>query len=351
MNPSDPTQARKTFNENHSIPSVSLIPDPREGRSGMTWIANVKGEKSIFVDEQNDKDLINKIQRRERSLPRVRFTEGTRKVEDRNIVEIEYLRHCSRNADVAAKMNKPMLATFFEYKPETDSSTRVEKEIADIELKGAILALTGSRLLAVARVSGALQSVRTEVSDTVAKHKILNFLRQPEGRKLVESLMNDEMLEYRFDIQEALDKGHIKWDQRNPLNLLWQSGGLIATVPAGTQDKVQYAASYLFKDGFATLNTIRKLLHRISLDELVEETGSVNLRDWLKTANTTQISEKMLDWHREHPQMALFEWKGPWAYFDGVKLAKGTEETVKTIVEDSDLFDLVYKKWTSFIFN
>lgn len=346
----DPQLTSKRYPENWSIPSVELIDDPREGKFGKTWIANVPGEKSPFVDEQSNGEILKEIRDNKRKLPRLSFTNGRRRVEETNTCEYEFLKLTKFNAKNKAR---GVTRTFFEFIPAEISKEFVDKEMKIVDLTTKIAMLDENKLKAVARVSGAISKVE-DFDVQSAKYKLIMRVKKVEGQRVLEELLADPMLEYRFDIHDAMDSGVLSWSRQNPNVLIWKAGGTVCTVPAGNKDRVQYAAQYLYNNGFDTLTTIRKMLGRITVDEAVEETQSTDLADWLKSASKEAIVEKILEWNKDNPDFAFLKFKGPYMYFEDIKLTKdntsrGREGATEYLLESEKTFEDVYKVWTKYV--
>lgn len=354
----DPEKASKRHLESYSIPSFSLIKDPRPNKQGTTFIANVSGETSPFVDEQSDPDIINKIKRGEVKLPKMQFTEGRRNVEEYNIVEYEYLKLCPFN-ELNKKNNRTR--TFFEFKPNEVSKKNVENEMKDIKIKSEILSLELGRLKAIARVAGAISSAKTfdSIDPDVIKHSLIVKVGHPQGREIVEELLDNPLLEPRFDILEGIDEGLILWHPRNDNDLMWKSGGVLVNVPAGTPDKEKYAAEYLWHKGRETLNTLRNLLGRRVVTEQETTSGTNDeLKDWISSASRVDIINKIMEWSKENPDVAILKLKGPYFYFGDQKLAFDESTSAKgkngvreflTDKKNNDLYNMVYQEWAKFV--
>lgn len=69
------------------------IPDPRAGKGGMTTLRYIRGESSIFADEQNmtDKQLVESGKRVERMM----FSDGAVIVKPRQLNLLKYIELCS----------------------------------------------------------------------------------------------------------------------------------------------------------------------------------------------------------------------------------------------------------------
>lgn len=350
MVPRDPSLAAKRYPESWSIPSVELIDDPRPGKFGKTWIANVPGEKSPFVDEQSNPRILDDIRESKMRLPSLAFTNGRRNVEETNVCEYEYLKLTKFN--VKNKV-RGVTRTFFEYIPEQISKELVDKEMRVVDLTTKIAMLDDNKLKAVARVLGAISKV-SEFDPQSAKYKLIMSVKRVEGQRLLEEILADPMLEYRFDIHDAIDSGVLTWSPMNPNVLIWKSGGTLCTVPAGNKDRVQYAAQYLYNNGFDTLVTIRKMLGRVTVEETVEETNSVDLVDWIKLASKEDIVDKILEWNKENPDFAFLKFKGPYLYFENTKLtkdntAKGREGAKEYLLESEKTFEDVFNIWKKYV--
>ena len=350
MSHRDPELISKRFPESWSIPSIELIDDPREGKFGQTYIANVAGERSPFVDEQSNPNLLQDLLEKKRKLPRIQFSYGQRKVNETSVCEYQFLKLSRFNAKNNAK---GVSTTFFEFIPAEISKEFVDKEMKIVDLTTKIAMLDENKLKAVARVSGAISKVE-DFDVQSAKYKLIMRVKKVEGQRVLEELLADPMLEYRFDIHDAMDSGVLMWSRQNPNLLVWKAGGTVCTVPAGTQDKVRYAAQYLYNNGFDTLTTIRKMLGRITVDEAVEETQSTDLADWLKSASKEAIVEKILEWNKDNPDFAFLKFKGPYMYFEDIKLTKdntsrGREGATEYLLESEKTFEDVYKVWTKYV--
>lgn len=350
----DPDGQSKRYLETYSIPSIDLIKDPRPHKKGRTWIANVAGELTPFVDEQSDPTIIQKIKKGEIKLPKLQFVEGRRNVEEDNLVEYEYLKLCSWN-DVNKKNNRTR--TFFEFKPQEISKRKVETEMEDIRIKSEILQLPSSKLKAVARVSGALASSKTfdSVDPSIIQHSLIVKVSTPHGKTLVEEILKDPLLEPRFDILEGIDKGEIMWHPNNDNNLVWRSGGVLVNVPAGTEDKAKYAADYLYNKGRETLNTLRNRLGRNTITKEQAASSNTELKKWVENATPTEVINKILDWNKENPSAELLTISGPYYYFGEMKLAieggsRGKDGVRDFLIQNQDAYNMVYQEWSKFVF-
>lgn len=353
----DPQGVSKKYLENYSIPSIALIKDPRPNKTGTTWIANVAGENTAYVDMQSDPAIVQKIKKGEYKLPKLQFTEGRRNVEDWNTVEYEYLQLCPWN-EKNKKNNRTR--TFFEFKPNEISKQKVEKEMEDIRVKSEILQLNSGRLKAIARVSGALATSKAfdSTDPSIIQHSLIVKVSNPHGKALVEDLLKDPLLEPRFDILEGIDKGLILWHPTNDRNLMWKSGGVLVNVPAGTEDKAKYAAEYLWHKGRETLNTLRNLLGRTVVTEAqTSSTTNDELKDWVSKASKDEIIERMLEWNKENPDVQLMKLTGPYFYFGDLKLAlegdghkKGKNGVKEFLNSNNDVYNMLYQEWSKFVF-
>lgn len=362
MTSDNPNEDSKRYLESYSVPSFDLIPDPRPNAKGKTYIANIYGEKSAFVDEQSDPHIIQKIKSGEFKVPKIQFTEGRRLVEDHDTVEYQYLQLCRWNEN-----NKPnnRTRTFFEFKPQEVSKKKIDTEMEDIKIKSEILNLSATKLAAVARVSGALANSKNfdTIEPSILQHSLVVKVSNPQGKQLVKEILEDPMLEPRYDILEALDKNILKWHPTNEWNLIWSSGGVVCNVPAGTQDKHQYAAEYLYHKGRETLNTVRSMLGRkmVSQEEVeaAVEGEAQALREFVKNATNAEIVEKMIEWNKENPEHELFRLNGS-VYLFGDKQLSTEDKNGKTIrgkdgirvclTEDINLFNMAYAEWSKLIF-
>lgn len=349
----DPQESSKRYPENWTIPSLELIDDKRPGKFGKTYIAVVPGEKSPYVDEQSNPDLIKDLREKKVKLPRLTFSEGRRQVEETNIVEYQFLQLTKFNEENKVQ---GLSRTFFEHKPQETSKKAIEKELSDIRIKSAIMSLDMNKLKAVARVSDAVKdsSAFDSVDPSIIQHSLIVKVKTEAGRELINELLNDSMLEYRFDIHEAIDKKILKWHPTNPYSLIWTSGGIVCNVPAGAKDKVKHVAEYLVANGFETLNTIRKLMGRVSVTETVEETESTDIKTWLKSAGKADIIDKVLEWNKANPELAFLKFKGPYMYFEDLKLCtenapKGRDGAKDFLLEDEATFQEVYKVWIKYV--
>lgn len=349
----DPQETSKRFPESWTIPSIELINDPRPGKSGKTYIAAVPGESTAFVDSQSNPDLIKDLRELRVKLPQLKFTEGRRNVEETNLSEYEFLQLTKFNEE-----NKVpgLRRTFFEYKPQEISKKKIETELRDIKIKSDIMALDMSKLKAVARVSDAIGDSKSfdSVDPSIIQHKLIVKVRNDEGKALIEELLNDSTLEYRYDIYEAIDKGILKWHPTNPFSLIWVSGGAVCNVPAGTKDKVKHVAEYLLANGYETMTTIRKLLGRAVVEETVEETESSDIKDWIKTADKSQIIDKIIEWNKENSDLAFLRYKGAYMFFEDIKLStkdapKGKDGAKSFLLADETTYQEVYKAWLQYI--
>lgn len=349
----DPDGQSKRYLESFSIPSIALIKDPRPNKRGTTWIANVAGETTCFVDSQSDPNIIQKIKRGEVKLPKLQFTEGRRNVEDWNIVEYEYLKMCPWN-EPNKKSNT--VRTFFEFKPDEISRVSIERELEDIKIKSKIFELNAVELKAVARVSGALSSSKAfdTIDPSVIKHSLIVKVSTPAGKQQIEDILNDPMLETRYDIYEALDKGFIMWHPTNDNNLMWKSGGVLVNVPAGTQDKIKYSAEYLWHKGRETLNTLRNLLGRLMVTEEQTSTTNDDFKDWLAKATKEEIVDKIQDWCKDNPSLSFLKLNGAYYYFGDLKLAtdantRGKAAVKEYLLSNINVYNMVYQEWIKLV--
>lgn len=346
----DPLLTSKRYPENWAIPSVELIDDPRPGKFGKTWIANVPGEKTPFVDEQSNQKILDDIREGKRKLPTIAFTNGRRKVEETNVCEYQYLKLTKFNIK---NKTKGITRTFFEYVPAEISKDLVEKEMKVVDLTTKIAMLDENKLKAVTRVIGAIAKV-SDFDVQSAKYKLIMSVKRVEGQRVLEEILADPMLEYRFDILDAIDSGVLTWSHQNPNILVWKAGGIVCTVPAGNKDRVQYAAQYLYNNGFDTLTTIRKMLGRVTVEETVEETNSVDITNWLKSASKEDILDKIFEWNKANPDFAFLKFKGPYLYFEEIKLTKdntlkGREGAKEYLLESEKTFEDVFNIWKKYV--
>ena len=110
----------------------------------------------------------------------------------------------------------------------------------------------------------------------------------------------------------------------------------------------------VYNNGFDTLVTIRKMLGRVTVEETVEETNSVDLVDWIKLASKEDIVDKILEWNKENPDFAFLKFKGPYLYFENTKLtkdntAKGREGAKEYLLESEKTFEDVFNIWKKYV--
>jgi hypothetical protein len=349
----DPQETSKRFPESWTIPSVELVADKRPGKVGMTYIAAVPGESSAYVDEQSNKDLIKDLREGKVKVPRLTFSEGRRNVQETSVSEYEFLKLTKFNRENKAG---GLSRTFFEYKPQEMSKLSVERELNDIRIKSAIMALDMNKLKAVARVSDAVKDSKAfdSVDPSIIQHSLIVKVKTEQGKALIDELLKDPILEYRYDIHEAIDNKILRWHPTNPYSLIWTSGGQVCNVPAGTDDKVKHVAEFLMTNGYETLNTIRKLMGRVSITETIEETESVDIKEWIKSAGKEEIIDKILDWNKANPELAFLKFKGPYMHFEDIKLStekvpKGRDGAKDFLIGDDTTFQEVYKIWVKYV--
>jgi hypothetical protein len=367
---SDKEGENKQYNEGYLIPAFDLIPDkrsyrvdsetkkriPTEGNKpvgGKTHVACVSGENTIYVDEQRDPLLIQKYIRGEVKIPKLQFTEGRRLVDENDTIELEYLR-ATRFNEANKRDNKTR--TFFEFKPQEISTREVTKELDDIKIKSRVLGLPQDELFAVASVSKSVQNTKVleDIDSTLVQHSVLVKLKTPKGKELIESLLEDKLLVTRYDIQCAIDKGILRWHPHNDFELQWSSGGVVCKIPAGTEDRIHFAANYLTYKGHDTIRTIRTALGRIlpESNEIVEEESVGNVLVELSKKSPSEVIDAMFKHHNENKEQKFFTQGGAYFFYgDGenkIKLAteenpKGKDGLKDKLLKDKALFQILYE--------
>lgn len=251
------------YKNSKSIPAVCQILDPRENFKSLTWIRYMKGEKSIFVDEQSQEFSVDDYINNKYRLDKITFSHGVLTVKPSEPTLYQFLCLHAQNAENHKKNGAKN--TFFEYNPAALAKKRLDVERKNFEIQSSVFNLPFNNLKAVARVTGAVDTTgRLDSMDSdEIRHNLLSLSRRDP--RLFEQVLNDTNLTVKFDIHDALDKGYIMWDTHDTMVLRFSNGNQILKSTMG-DDKITYAARFLSERSPETLNTIRRLLGRAEID-------------------------------------------------------------------------------------
>lgn len=268
------------YKNSKSIPAVCQILDPRENYKSLTWIRYMKGEKSVFVDEQSQEFNVNDYINNRYRLDKITFSHGVLTVKPSEPTLYQFLCLHAQNSNNHKKNGAKN--TFFEYNPSALAKKRLDVERKNFEIQSSVFNLPFNQLKAVARVTGAVDTTgRLDNMDSdEIRHNLLSLSRRDP--KLFEQVTKDTNLTVKFDIHDALDKGYIMWDSHDTMVLRFSNGNQILKSSMG-EDKVTYAANFLSQKSPETLNSIRRLLGRAEIDfEQEVNTESVTIKDEYK---------------------------------------------------------------------
>jgi hypothetical protein len=144
-----------------SLCTVRRIVDPREGKSGMTYIRYLPHEASCFVDEQSTPFSIQAYQNKSEKMVRKAFSDGLLIAEEYDTGLIEFLRHCPEN--VATPKAKGVDKIFYEVDREAFAANSISIMDKISEAQDLIIGMTTEQLQIVCMTLGVTLGSTTQM--------------------------------------------------------------------------------------------------------------------------------------------------------------------------------------------
>ncbi len=329
--------------KNFSIASFQEIVDPREGATGMCYIRYMPGESSIFVDKQKAPFDIQKIKSGEHKMDNIKFDSGRRSVEPRETLLLEYLEHAKQNEDNANR-NGYIGTQFFKFDKRHNKAQSTKAFTEDNNLRKEVGALDLATLKAIYRAMNegtSVISIEDMRSDDL-RHDVYLLAKKEKGH--FERLKVDRILNVRYDVFEALDKG-VLFRNAADLNtfIMAATGIVIKQAPQGV-NAVDWFAQWLTETGSETYLHIRNILGRNATPG-VKPTGETDptildeIIDWAQSTADANVSEVFVK-NGAHKQFVDD---------DGVvyRLGNGWESIKSAILKDGVLLTKIVTRYNS----
>ena len=330
------------FNVSKRYPAFCVIKDDRKDSPTFgkpITIRYMDGEPFIYVDKQSQPWDLEKYKLGKIKLPSIYF--------------IEFLRKCRWNEKNAAQYNYKD-KTFFEFNAEDVAEKYIEDTDRTFELEYKARNVSWDKGNAILRVSGTIRHIGeiTKMSPKQTKFYLIDLVKKDADK--FEKVFNDHYLQTKYDILTALDTNNLKWTGAYNTTLVDTTRGeVICNAPQG-DDKLQFAASYLFDRSPETYSYIRKMIGRGEATSAGKGTDSTDPRDIIANGTKEQIVDAIIAWHRDTSiEDKVFDVKGPDIRFNGVVLSdpfgntKGYNAVKVHLMEDSneETFNAVFNLW------
>jgi len=345
------------YNSSLRIPSFCVVTDtrpnsPTQGRP--ITIRYVEGEASIYTDKQSQEWDVGKYRLGEIKCPNIYFRNGRLSVNKANVTLLEYLRSCRFN-DENAPQYSYRGKTFIEYKPESVAKDYIEKTDRQFELEYLARKASFEKSKSVLRVSGEIGHTTKllRVSPDEARWYLIRMVKEKADK--FDSVFNDPLLEAKYDILTALDLQKLRWTGAYSNILAFGDTGETVCNASQGNDKLQFAANYLFNQNPETYSYIRKLIGRGVETEAGKGTDSTDPRDIIAHGTREQIIDGIVAWHRDtsNEYKVFDDVKGADIRFMGEALVdnqsnkKGYDAAKKYLLRDEnrEVFNSVFQKW------
>lgn len=308
-----PSIEGRFYNNSTIIPCIDEIYD--EETESNRVIRYLPGERSIFVDEQDNKDLTKRVQ--------ITFNNGQLIVDKRQVTLLKFLRACNGNVTNPNRM-KDSRKVFQEYIPGEGAKDLIAEDKEIIDAKQAVYNLGIDDLIAYARVLGV--DVKRDPAE-IRYH--LSILAEDNPKQFMTGLRNPAVKREHY-LHQAVDAGLIVV-VRDENSVRWLSSKeIIVQAPAGI-DPLTYMAEWTFDKGEKVYEHIRELLapkkkSTIDVDIVDEEP---------KPDFVGMPTDELYDMCKEAGVIVMKA--GGLANFKGRKIAQGKDKSVAFIDEKPGL--------------
>lgn len=204
-----------------NIDEIFFIPEGKTEREGYNrLICYSPGEKSIFVDEQQEKNVHSDGFKRKRNVAILFDKEGSLSVKSTEVLLLQYLKHCNWNQDIKNRM--PGKMPFFKMLDfEKNARESMEKESNLIDAKFYVKNMTFEDLESYAYT---LRIPVDRLSEVQIRHELMQ--RANKNPELFLGGMNSPQMKRKYHILKAIDNG-ILVKNAAANSILWAEGGMI----------------------------------------------------------------------------------------------------------------------------
>lgn len=240
----DSRTGQKVFPVVNLIPSEDVIYDPETNTQKK--IKYVRGEKSIFVDEQSE-SASNK-----KSEPII-FQNGILAVPYTNPLLKNFLDYSNYNSSNANRIASSKSIYFLVDKGE-EAKVTVQRTIKEVEAASVALKMPLEQLLGYARVLG----VNVDKSTDEIRYDMMQIAKQ-DPQSFVDGL-DDPRTEYAEVFILAKEYNVLS---NTKTDISWVNGGMICTIPLGVSPVEKATDFFMSEEGEVVYKEVRRRLEAI----------------------------------------------------------------------------------------
>ena len=240
----DPRTGQKRFPVVNLIPSEDIIYDPETNTQRN--IRYVRGEKSIFVDEQSDAAAEKK------SKPII-FQNGLLAVPYTNPLLKKFLDYSNFNSSNPNRISSSKSIYFLVDKGE-EAKVTVARTIKEVEAASVALKMPLEQLLGYARVLG----VNVDKSTDEIRYDMMQIAKK-DPKSFIDGL-DDPRTEYAEVFILAKEYNVLS---NSKTDISWVNGGMICTIPLGVSPVEKATDFFISEEGEVVYKEVRRRLEAI----------------------------------------------------------------------------------------
>jgi len=297
----NPTIQNVRYPVSVSIPLIDEIYDDKADTNRV--IRYMVGEKSIYLDEQTNKDKTKKSF--------VEFTNGMKVVDHREKTLLDFMRKSNYNTATENRM-PGITPLFHEYVPGKGSEVAMENEERVIRAKSAVYDLDVNTLLSVARSV----NINTQQDPRDVRYAVSKIAEKDPERFM--KILKSPNTSRKNTILQAIDKGIIYVDKKSKTVRWLKTDQAIITAPVAV-DPIDYLVDFTFSiDGELFLSEIIKLTKVEVKQEQEREKQESNPHDEVITMSNDELLDKAVE-------LMVIQRHGQWHSFASEKIGRRPE--------------------------